>query len=38
MGRFRFENLEIWQRAVETARKLFKIADALEEKRRYRFA
>jgi len=38
MGRFRFENLEIWQRAAETARKLFKIADTLEEKRRYRFA
>jgi len=38
MIKFRFENLEIWQRAVEVARKLFKVADILEEKRLFRFA
>ncbi|MEI9477283.1 MAG: four helix bundle protein [Deltaproteobacteria bacterium] len=38
MIRFRFENLEIWKRAVEIARKLFKIADSLETKKLYRFA
>jgi four helix bundle protein len=36
--KFRFENLEIWQRAADIARKLFNIADALEEKKLYRFA
>jgi four helix bundle protein len=38
MINFRFENLKIWQRAVEVARKLFRLADILEEKRLYRFA
>jgi four helix bundle protein len=38
MIKFRFENLKIWQRAVEVARKLFRLADILEEKRLYRFA
>ena len=38
MVKFRFENLEIWQRAVEVARKLFRIADMLEEKKLFRFA
>lgn len=38
MKKFRFENLKIWQRAVEVARKLFRLADILEEKRLYRFA
>ncbi len=38
MVRFRFENLEIWQRSVDIARKLFKIADSLEAKKLYRFA
>jgi four helix bundle protein len=38
MKKFRFENLEIWQRAVEVARKLFRLADILEEKKLYRFA
>ena len=38
MIRFRFENLEIWQRAVEVARKLFKLASILEEKKLFRFA
>lgn len=38
MIKFRFENLKIWQRAVEVARKLFRLADILEEKKLYRFA
>ncbi|MCX5809720.1 MAG: four helix bundle protein [Proteobacteria bacterium] len=36
--RFRFENLDIWQRACQIATKLFSIADMLEEKKLYRFA
>ncbi len=35
---FRFQDLEIWRIAIETADKLFDIADALEKKRLYRFA
>jgi four helix bundle protein len=38
MPKFRFENLEIWQRAVEVARKLFRLADVLEERKLFRFA
>jgi four helix bundle protein len=38
MIRFRFENLEIWQRSVELGRQLFRFANSLEEKRLYRFA
>jgi four helix bundle protein len=38
MTTFRFEQLEIWQMAIETADKLFNIADRLEERRLYRFA
>ncbi len=38
MKKFRFENLEIWQRAVEVTRKLFRLADILEQKKLYRFA
>jgi four helix bundle protein len=38
MSYFRFEKLVIWQRAVETARKLFKLANLLEERRLFRFA
>jgi four helix bundle protein len=38
MNRFRFENLVIWQRSAEVARKLFRLADMLEEKKLYRFA
>jgi len=30
--------LEIWQRAVEVTRKLFRLADILEQKKLYRFA
>jgi four helix bundle protein len=38
MPTFRFENLAIWQRAVEVARKLFRLAEFLEEKRLFKFA
>jgi len=38
MPKFRFENLSIWQRAVEVARKLFRSAESLEEKRLFKFA
>ena len=36
--KFRFENLEIWQHAIELADELFDIADRLEARRLYRFA
>ena len=36
--KFRFENLDIWQRACQIATKLFRIADMLEERKLYRFA
>ena len=36
--KFRFENLDIWQRSVEVAGKLFRLADELEKKKLYRFA
>lgn len=35
--RFRFEDLEIWQRAVEISMPVFDIADPLEDQRKYRF-
>jgi len=35
---FRFENLEIWKKAIGIGRRLFNIANELEEKRLYRFA
>ena len=35
---FRFENLEIWKRAIEIGIQLFDIADDLDNKRLYRFA
>jgi four helix bundle protein len=38
MTTIRFEQLDIWQMAIDTADKLFDIADRLEEKRLYRFA
>jgi four helix bundle protein len=38
MTRFRFENLDIWQRAVEVARKLFRLAEFLEERKFFKFA
>lgn len=38
MTKFRFQDLEIWQLAIEIADELFDIADELERKRLYRFA
>ncbi len=38
MAKFRFQNLNIWQLAIEVADELFDIADGLEQKRLYRFA
>lgn len=38
MGQFRFEDMEIWKRAVKIAHALFDAADGLEEKCLYRFA
>jgi four helix bundle protein len=38
MVKFRFQDLEIWQLAIEIADELFDIADELERKRLYRFA
>ncbi len=35
---FRFQNLEIWKKAVEIGMQLFDIADDLEKRRLYRFA
>ena len=35
---FRFQNLEIWKKAIEIGDKLLDIADELERKRMYRFA
>jgi four helix bundle protein len=35
---FRFQDLEIWQMAIEIADELFEIADELEGKRLYRFS
>ena len=38
MAKFRFQDLKIWQLAIEIADELFDIADDLESKRMYRFA
>jgi len=38
MAKFRFQDLKIWQLAIEIADELFDIADHLEQKRLYRFA
>lgn len=38
MAKFRFQDLEIWQLAIEIADDLFDIADRLEQRRLYRFA
>ena len=35
---FRFQDLEIWKKAVEIGNKLFDIAERLDKKRLYRFA
>jgi four helix bundle protein len=36
--KFRFQDLKIWQLAIQIANKLFDISDDLEKKRLYRFA
>ena len=38
MAKFRFQDLRIWQLAIELADELFDIADELDRKRLYRFA
>ena len=38
MAKFRFQDLEIWQLAIEIADELFDIADDLEKRKLYRFA
>ncbi len=38
MVKFRFQDLEIWQMAIDIADKLFDIAEDLDKKRLYRFA
>ncbi len=37
MVKFRFQDLKIWQLAIEIADELFDIADGLEQKKLYRF-
>ena len=38
MVKFRFQDLKIWQLAIEIADQLFDIADIIEHKRLYKFA
>jgi four helix bundle protein len=38
MAKFRFQDLKIWQLAIEIADELFDVADDLEKKKLYRFA
>jgi four helix bundle protein len=38
MVKFRFQDLKIWQLAIQIADELFDIADELEQKKLYRFA
>jgi hypothetical protein len=35
---FRFENMQIWQRAADVSGPLFKLAEQLDERRYHRFA
>lgn len=35
---FRFESLQVWQRAADVSGSLFKLAEKLDERRFYRFA
>ena len=35
---FRFEKLEVWQKAIEVTDKLYDLSDEIEEKKRYRWA
>jgi len=38
MAKFRFQDLKIWQLAVEIVNDLFDVADELEQRKLYRFA
>jgi four helix bundle protein len=38
MAKFRFQDFEIWEKAVEIGHRLLDIADRLEAERKYRFA
>ena len=38
MRKFRFQDLKIWQEAIQITDKLLDISDALEERRAYKFA
>ena len=38
MAKFRFQDLKIWQLAIDIANELFDVADNLEQKKLYRFA
>ena len=38
MAKFRFQDLKIWQKAIQIANELFDIADELEQRKLYRFA
>jgi four helix bundle protein len=38
LAKFRFQDLKIWQLAIEIANELFDIADELDKKKLYRFA
>lgn len=38
MVKFRFQDLMIWQLAIEIANELFDVADDLEQKKLFRFA
>jgi len=38
MSRFRFEDLEIWKRGADAGLRLFRVADFLDAKKKYRFA
>jgi hypothetical protein len=38
MAKFRFQDLRIWQQAIDITDKLFDVADELEKRRLYRFA
>ena len=35
---FRFENMQVWQRAADASGPLFKLSEALDERRFFRFA
>jgi len=37
MAKFRFQDLKIWQLAVEIANDLFDVTDELDQKKLYRF-